>query len=99
MELERDVERYLVSIVKAAGGRAVKFNPDAVRGMPDRIVMLPGGVLIWVELKKPKGGRLSEVQRHRHRELRRLGQEVRVVWSKEDADALLEECAGGSEQK
>lgn len=93
MELERDVEQYLSTSVRAAGGMCVKFNPDSVRGMPDRIVMLPGGVIVWVELKKPKGGKVSEVQRHRHRRLRQLGQQVAVLWSKADVDQFIGEHA------
>lgn len=89
MELERDVEQYLTARVRAAGGMCVKFSPDSMRGMPDRIVMLPGGVLVWVELKKPKGGKVSEVQRHRHRKLRQLGQQVVVLWSKADVDQFM----------
>lgn len=90
MELERDVEQYLSARVRAAGGMCVKFNPDSVRGMPDRIVMLPGGVIVWAELKKPKGGIVSEVQRHRHRKLRQLGQQVVVLWSKADVDRFMD---------
>lgn len=89
MILERDVEAHLVRVVEKAGGRCVKFSPDSMRGMPDRVVMLPGGVLIWVELKKPRGGKLSEIQKHRHKELRALGQRVEVVWSVQDADNLI----------
>ena len=39
--------------------------------------MLPGGVLVWVETKRPKGGRLSELQKLRHRQLRALGPALR----------------------
>lgn len=91
MVLEKDVEQYLVRLVREAGGRCVKFNPDSVRGMPDRIVILPGGILVWVEMKKPRGGKLSEVQKFRHQELRRLDQIVRVCWTKEDVDQLMAE--------
>lgn len=89
MVLERDVEQALTRYVEKAGGLCVKFDPSAVRGMPDRVVMLPGGVVVWVELKKPKGGKLSVVQRHRHRVLRELGQVVEVCWTKEDAARIV----------
>lgn len=103
---EREVERHLRERVEAQGGRCEKFDPSLSPGMPDRIVMLPGGVLVWVELKKPKGGRLSELQRFRHRQLRALGQRVEVVWTKEQADALVAvlsapvptESAGGGDR-
>lgn len=87
--LEREVEAYLRTRVEQAGGLCVKFLPDLMRGMPDRVVILPGGVLVWVETKKPKGGRVSEIQEFRHRTLRALGQAVEVCWTKEDADRIV----------
>ena len=57
--------------------------------MPDRLVLLPGGRVVWVELKRGKLGRLSPMQAYRHGQLRRLGQEVVVVRSAEDIDALF----------
>ena len=89
MELEKDVERYLVRRVEQVGGRCVKFSPDNNRGWPDRIVLLPGGVLIWVELKRETDGRIAPAQMVAHEDLRRLGQRVEVVWSKKDADRLI----------
>lgn len=90
---EREVEGHLRREAERRGGRCVKFVPDVDNGMPDRILMLPGGILVWVETKKPKGGKVSSLQREQHRRLRALGQRVEVVWTKEEADALLEELA------
>ena len=91
---EREVEGYLRRRVEAHGGECRKFIPEQDPGYPDRIVMLPGGVLVWVETKKPSGGRVSPLQKLRHKELRALGQRVEVVWTKEQADALVEELTG-----
>ena len=90
---EREVEGYLRRRVEQAGGRCEKFLPDLDSGMPDRVVMLPGGVLVWVETKKPKGGRVTKLQLEQHRRLRALGQRVEVVWTKEQADELLTDVA------
>ena len=90
---EREVEGYLRRRVEQAGGRCEKFLPDLDSGMPDRVVMLPGGVLVWVETKKPKGGRVTKLQRVQHDRLRALGQRVEVVWTKEQADELLADVA------
>jgi len=68
----------------------VKFLPDYKRGWPDRILLLPGGVSVWVETKRPVGGKLSSAQMVAHETLRRLGQRVEVVWTKEAADRLVE---------
>lgn len=90
MILERDVERYLARRAKDLGGVALKFIPDNVRGMPDRLVLLPGGKSLWVETKRPRGGELSAVQLHRHKQLRDIGQRVAVCWSAADVDKELE---------
>lgn len=92
---ETEVEQHLVSEVQKRGGICVKFLPDFARGFPDRIVLLPGGVLIWVETKRPVGGRLDGIQNVQHLLLRRLGQRVEVVWTKEEADQLMLEFDGG----
>lgn len=86
--LEREVEGYLVRQVERLGGMCPKF--DSVRGWPDRIVLLPSGVLAWVETKRPVGGVLSPAQLVVHEQLRRVGQQVYVVWSQEEVDELLE---------
>ena len=90
---ERDVESHLVEELRRIGLPCVKFNPDGKVGMPDRLVLLPGGRVIWVELKT-KGGHLEEIQRAQHRRLERLGHKVKVIWTKEDVDLLAEELAG-----
>ena len=94
MERETEVEAYLRKKVEAAGGVCKKFIPDFARGWPDRIVVLPG-VLVWVETKRPVDGRLSPGQLVAHEDLRRLGQRVEVVWSKEQAQRLVEMLTAG----
>ena len=96
-QLENEVESYLRRKVEKKGGMCVKFLPDFARGFPDRIVVLPRGVLVWVETKRPLGGRVSPSQLLAHEQLRRLGQSVEVVWTKGEADALLERLLSESE--
>lgn len=88
---ENEIERYLRRQVEARGGRCVKFNPENNRGWPDRIVLLPGGVLVWVELKRPRGGVIAPAQYVAHEDLRRLGQQVCVVRTQDEVDRLIEE--------
>ena len=88
--LERDIERYLVRRVKDIGGVAYKFVSPSNRGVADRLVVLPQGVVWFVEVKK-EGGRLSTLQNIFIAEMQRLQQNVRVVWSKEDVDDLIKE--------
>lgn len=92
---EREVESYLSKRLKRIGLACIKFIPDQVNGMPDRLVLLPGSRVLWVELKT-KGGALSEIQKLRHRELRGQGQDVVVVWSKEQVDELVQSIASTS---
>ena len=91
MQLERDVESYLGKSVRRLGGRCVKFIPDEENGMPDRIVMLPGGVLIWVELKNGETEQARRLQNLQHKRLRDLGQRVEVVHTKAAVDELMRE--------
>ena len=85
---ESTVERYLVVEVERCGGMALKWNGRV--GVPDRVCLLPGGQVIFVEVKRPSG-RLSKMQIHIHGKMRKLDMDVRVVWSKEDVDALIRE--------
>lgn len=86
MDLERDVEQHLVRRVETLGGLCIKHGQD---GWPDRIVMLPGGRLFWVETKK-KGGRIADLQTYRARQLEQVGQKVQYLWSTDAVDGWLE---------
>lgn len=86
--LESRVEKRLVKEVKLLKGWAIKFIPS-VSGLPDRIVLLPGGRLFFIELKRPKGGVVAEHQLVVHSKLRRLGFTVSVLWSVEDVQAWI----------
>ena len=85
---ERDVERYLRERVKQLGGRAYKFVSPGNNGVPDRIVMLPGGKLFFVELKAP-GKETTALQDAQIDRISKMGQDVFVVDSKEKVDNIL----------
>ena len=87
---ESSVERHLVSALKKRGYLCLKFDPTNRIGMPDRLVLLPNGRCVWAELKTDNG-KLSEIQKFRHDELRKLGQRVFVVWDTAQADRLAGE--------
>jgi hypothetical protein len=91
MQLEKDVEGYLRRQVEKRGGRCYKFIPDTDNGMPDRIILLPGGVLVWVETKNGDSEKARLLQRVQHRNLRELGQRVEIVHTKAQVDALMRE--------
>jgi len=86
---ENIIEEELVRRVRALGGRAEKVTVLGTRGFFDRIVVLPGGKVIFVECKRPKGGRLSPHQIQRIAHYRVLGAAVAEVRNSEDIDRLL----------
>lgn len=72
-KLEKEVEAALVRQVKRRGGLCLKWVCPGWAGVPDRIVLLPGGRIVFVELKRPKGGVVSSRQQWWRDKLRALG--------------------------
>jgi hypothetical protein len=93
--LEKQVEAHLIKRVKELGGRAYKFTSPAHRGVADRIVCLPGGVVIMVEVKTI-GGRLSPLQKVFADEMQRLGIAYECLWSKEQIDDFISKFSAAS---
>ena len=85
---ERDIEAYLGLRVKAMGGISYKFTSPGRVGVPDRIVVLPGARLVFVELKAP-GKKPAPHQLREHARLRAVGQRVEVIDSLRGVEALL----------
>ena len=86
--LEKTIERKLTVAVKKAGGIAVKFVSPSFDGMPDRLVLLPDGLIAFVELKAP-GKRPRPLQEARHWLLRSLGFKVYVIDKQEQIGGML----------
>ena len=87
---ENALEQELVFRVHSKGGIAEKVTVLGARGFFDRLVVLPGGRVVFVELKRPRGGRLSPHQILRAKLYKSLGAAVYLISSREDIDALLE---------
>lgn len=85
---EKDIEQHLVKQAKAAGGRAYKWTSPGNNGVPDRMVMLPGGRIAFAELKAP-GKKPTALQINQQRFIASLGLPVNVIDSKEGVDELL----------
>lgn len=85
--LEKHIEAALVARVKALGGTAEKFTSPARRSVPDRLVTLPGGKIIFVEVKNV-GKKPTLAQEADHARRRALGCDVRVIDSLEAANAF-----------
>jgi len=88
--LEHAVEAELVRRVHALGGVCEKVQTIGGRGFFDRLILLPGGRVIFCELKRPRGGRMSPHQLKYAECYRALGAVVAVVRSTADIDRLLE---------
>lgn len=84
---ENTVERHLVKRVRAMRGRAVKLS--RVRGWPDRIILLHGVPVHFVETKRPKGGRFEPLQLRVHQLIRDMGHTVVVLYTKDQVDIHL----------
>jgi hypothetical protein len=78
----------LVRRVKEIGGIAYKFTSPAHRGVADRLVVLPGGVVWFVEVKKV-GGRMSTLQELFKRDMQKLGQNYMTLWDMDDVDTFI----------
>ena len=86
--LEKEIEAKLGDGVKAAGGLCLKWVCPGWSGVPDRLVLLPRGRIIFVETKRPKGGRLSARQKWWRRKLQALGFPHYVIWDAVDLEAF-----------
>ena len=90
---ESEIESRLQAEVKKMGGMAVKFTSPGLDGVPDRIVLLPGKKIAFVELKAP-GKKPRPLQEKRMRQLKSLGFPVYVVDGVEQIGGVLDEiCA------
>lgn len=87
--VEKDIEKYLRDKIKKAGGVAYKFISPGNNGVPDRLICLPTGKAIFVELKAP-GKEPKPHQNLQINRLRNLNFKVFVIDSFEKVDALLE---------
>lgn len=90
---EKQVEQKLVQAVRRAGGLCPKLVSPGTDGLPDRLVLLPGGRLGFVEVKAP-GRKPRPLQLHRMDRLRALGFRVFVLDDPLRVSAILKEVAG-----
>ena len=86
---EKRIEQKFTLMVKQTGGLALKFVSAGMNGMPDRLVLLPGGHMAFVEVKAPdKVPR--PLQEARHRMLRLLGFKVYVLDTVDQIGGILD---------
>ena len=90
---ERDIEQRLRAELGKKGAWAIKLTAPGNDGLPDRIVILPGGRIIFVELKADRG-ELTKLQIWQQQRLRSLGCEVRTLRGMTEALQFVEEVCG-----
>jgi len=76
--LEKDIEKAFVKRIKQLGGLCEKFSSPNRRGVPDRIISLPGGKIVFCELKRP-GKKPTPLQLRDHARRKALNCDVRVI--------------------
>jgi hypothetical protein len=89
-QLERDIESALVGMVKQHDGLCLKWVCPGRSGVPDRIILLPGGHIIFVETKRPKGGRVDPLQLWWREKLKSLGFRHYIIKNETDINTLEE---------
>ena len=94
---EKHVEQKLVKAVKSYGGICPKFISPGTDGMPDRMVLIPGGHIGFVEVKAP-GKKPRPLQVKRKRQLQSLGFPVFVLDDPEQIRDIIGEVEKWSTQ-
>ena len=87
---EKTIESKLIKAVKSMGGLAPKFVSPGLDGVPDRLVLLPGGNMAFIEVKAP-GETMRPLQVRRKRQLESLGFSVYCIDSPEQIGGILNE--------
>ena len=89
-KLEKEIERKLRLEVTKLGGYCLKWVCPGWSGVPDRIILLPGGRVVFAEIKRPHGGVVSGLQAYWRRKLQDLGFAVWYIYTERDVkDAVL----------
>jgi len=93
MLTEKNLERALCSRIKANKGMAIKLWAMSMTGLPDRLILMPGGKASFAEIKTT-GQKPKLVQRIVHDKLRQLGFTVAVIDSQQSLDDFVAGAAG-----
>jgi hypothetical protein len=86
---EKTVEQKLKTAVGGRGGLALKFISPGLGGVPDRLILLPGGQMAFAEVKAP-GKQLRPLQVKRKSQLESLGFRVYVIDSPDQIGGVLD---------
>lgn len=87
---EKCLEQILCKQIRKHGGLPLKFVSPGMAGVPDRIVLMPKGKVVFVELKAP-GKKMRTLQLKRKEQLETLGFKVYLIDSIQGINELIEE--------
>ena len=88
-KVEKDIEGYVKKEIEKNGGRVLKWVCPGYDGVPDRIVLMPGGRIWFVEFKTD-AGRPTPLQIWWQKELKRLGFNAFIVRGLSAAKTFVE---------
>jgi hypothetical protein len=91
--LEKQIEHKLLTETSERSGLCLKFVSPGWNGVPDRLILLPGGRMGFVEVKKP-GRSPGALQLQRHKQIRSLGFQVFVLDDPGDIGGILNAIQG-----
>lgn len=91
--LELTVEKYGISKVKRLGGRSIKLTGYV--GIPDRLHLIPHGIVLFVEYKRPKGGVFRPLQIPWLNWLKRHGFNAEHIHTRARVDEVLDRLTNG----
>ena len=86
---EKLIEAKLGKAIKDMGGWSIKLLSTFVKGLPDRMCLLPTGIIFFVEVKST-GKKPTLAQKIIHKKLISLGFNVYVIDSLYMLDGLIE---------
>lgn len=89
---EKQVEQALTRAVQKRGGLCWKLVSPGTAGVPDRLILLPGGHVGFAEVKAP-GGKIRAIQKHRIRGLRQLGMSAHIINNPARIEEVLNEIS------
>ena len=87
--LEKQIERKLIAAVHLRGGMCPKWVSPGLDGVPDRVILFPGGRAAFAETKAP-GKKMRPLQVRRKAQLEKLGFSVFVIDTLEQIEGVLD---------
>lgn len=88
--LEKTIEKWLTEQIEKIGGLSFKFVSPGNPGVPDRIYIMPDGVVWFVELKQQRG-KEAKIQKWQRDRLKHMGCNYRLIKGMESARNYVKE--------